>query len=159
MKRFVALCLVAVAFATAPAFAGFQEGLNAYAKGDYKTALLEFLPPAEKGSSSAQFYLGLMYENGYGVLQDYKEAVKLYRLSAEQGNADAQNNLGVMYYNGHGILQDYLRAHMWYNIAASNGSENARKNRDIVAEKMTSADINKAQDLASKCLANNYQGC
>ena len=159
MKRFVAICLVAVAFATAPAHADYYEGYEAYKKEDYKTALQEFLPPAEKGASSAQFYLGLMYENGYGVLQDYKEAVKWYTLSAEQGESGSQNNLGVMYDGGEGVLQDYVRAHMWFNIAASNGNELAPENRDNVAKVMSSAQIVEAQDLAKKCLASNYQEC
>jgi hypothetical protein len=48
---------------------------------------------------------------------------------------------------------------MWANIAASNGSENAVKVRDRVAEKMTSTDISKAQNLARECVAKNYKGC
>ncbi len=195
MKRFVALCLMAVALATAPAFADYAKGLNAFDNDDYKTAFSELHPFAEEGDSfaqyalgwmynngdgvpqdykeaakwyrlsvkqgnaAAQYNLGLMYSNGEGVVQDYKEAVKLYRLSAEQGLALAQHNLGFMYGNGHGVIQDYLRSHMWYNIAASNGSELAPENRDIVAEKMTPADISKAQDLARACVAKDYKGC
>ena len=85
--------------------------------------------------------------------------MKWYRLSAEQGDAEAQNNIGFMYNRGLGVLQDYLRAHMWFNLAASNGAEKATENRDIVAKKMTPADISKAQDLARKCLASDYKGC
>ena len=159
MKRFFALCLVAVAFATAPAFADMVKGVLAYEKGDYKTALREFQPLAEQGNSSAQFRLGWMYSKGEGVLQDYKESVKWYRLSAEQGDEIAQHNLGVIYQGGQGVPEDYVRAHMWYNISALNGDEDAAENRDIIAKHMTSAQINKAQDLAKKCVASNYQEC
>ena len=196
MKRFVALCLMAVALATAPAFsADYQKGQDAYDKGDYKTALQEWQPLAEQGNPDAQFNLGLIYYKGQGVLQDYKESVKWFTLSAEQGivkaqfnlgfmykdgqgvlqddkeavkwwrlsaeqvHAKAQSNLGFMYDNGLGVLQDYVRSHMWYNIAASNGEETATKNRDSVAKEMTPAEIQKAQDLAKKCLASNYQEC
>ncbi len=195
MKRFVALCLMAVAFATAPAFADFDRGLEAYDKGDYKTALAEWQPLAKQGNAGAQFYLGLMYNSGQGVLQDYKEAVKWYRLSAEQGAETAQYNLGVMYENGQGVLQDYKQAvkwyrlsaeqgnataqfnlgakyffgegvlkdyaiaHMWYNISASNGSESGEKLRNAIAKLMTSAEIDKAQDLARECVAKDYKGC
>ena len=48
---------------------------------------------------------------------------------------------------------------MWWNIAASSGHASAVKNRDIVAEKMTAADISKAQDLARECVKKNYKGC
>ena len=39
---------------------------------------------ANQGQSWAQYNLGLMYDNGRGVLQDYKVAVKWYRLAAEE---------------------------------------------------------------------------
>ena len=41
----------------------------------------------------AQFSLGLLYANGYGVNQDYVEAAKWFRLAADQGHLDAQNVL------------------------------------------------------------------
>ena len=94
------------------------------------------------------------------MLQDYKEAVKWYRLAAEQGHASAQSNLGFMYGTGQGVLQDYARAHMWYNLAsAAGGSEHGTKNRDIVAEKMTPQQIEKAQEMAKACQARNFKGC
>ena len=52
---------------------------------------------ADQGDAEAQYNLGLMYDNGEGVLQDDAEAVKWYRLAAEQGRADAQLLLGNMY--------------------------------------------------------------
>jgi hypothetical protein len=48
---------------------------------------------------------------------------------------------------------------MWWNIAASSGDKNAVTNRDIVAGKMTPADISAAQKLARECIANYYKGC
>ncbi len=72
---------------------------------------------------------------------------------AEQGDADAQFNLGVMYDNGQGVPQDYAQAHMWLNLAASRyppgeNRDKAVKKRDIVAERMTPAQIAEAQKLA-----------
>jgi hypothetical protein len=42
---------------------------------------------------------------------------------------------------------------MWFNIAASNGYKDAAKNRDIIAERMTPADISKAQRMARDWVA------
>ena len=137
----------------------FQKGVAAYQSGDYVTALQEWRPLAEQGHASAQYNLGLMYDNGKGVLQDYAEAVKWYRLAAEQGNAAAQNNIGVMYEYGNGILQNNVMAHMWYNIAAANGAEKAGEWRDERAGLMTSADISKAQSMARECMSSNYKNC
>jgi TPR repeat protein len=76
----------------------------------------------------AQSNLGVMYNNGEGVLQDHAEAVKWYRLAAEQGNAKAQYNLGVMYENGEGVRQDYVEAVTWYRLAADQGHAIAQTN-------------------------------
>ncbi len=90
-----------------------------------------------------------MYENGQGVPQDDKQAVAWYRKAADQGVIDAQFNLGIMYVYGNGEgVQDYVQAHMWWNLAAVSGDEDAIKNRDIVAKKMTPAQIAEAQKLA-----------
>ena len=137
----------------------FQKGFAAYQSGDYVTALQEWRPLAEQGIAKAQYNLGVMYEQGWGVLQDYAEAVKWYRLAAEQGNASAQSKLGSMYEFGNGVLQNNVMAHMWYNIAAANGAEKAGEWRDERAGLMTSADISKAQSMARECMSSNYKNC
>ena len=95
-----------------------------------------------------------MYDDGQGVPQDYAEAVKWYRLAAEQGLPRAQLSLGVMYFEGHGVPLDYVRAHMWFNLSAAQGMSLAPKNRDIVAKRMTPAQIAEAQKLAREWLPN-----
>jgi len=64
-------------------WAGFQEGDNAYRRGDYATAVREWLPLAQQGDVYAQVTLGLMYETGQGVPQDYADALRRYRRAAE----------------------------------------------------------------------------
>ena len=64
-----------------------------------------------------------------------------------------------MYYNGNGVIQDDVYAHMWFNIAASNGNKFATKNRDIIAKRMTSADISAAQKLARECVRKKCKDC
>ncbi len=85
------------------------------------------------------------------------EALKWYRKAAEQGNADAQNNLGFMYLNGYGVPQDNVQAHMWFNLAAAQGNEVGRENSDFIAEKMTPADISKAQAMAREWLEKHQE--
>ncbi len=55
---------------TTSASAGFDEGWAAYQRGDYATALEEWLPLANSGNANAQYNLGIMYANGTGVAQD-----------------------------------------------------------------------------------------
>ena len=87
---------------------------------------------AEAGDASAQFILGLMYDNGDGVLKDSAEAVKWYRKSAEQGNANAQNNLGLMYNKGDVVLKDSAEARKWFRKSAEQGNANAQNNLGLM---------------------------
>ncbi len=147
MKRLVLTIAILIGLA-APAWAGFDEGVAAYERGDYATALREFRVLAAQGHADAQFNLGVMYGKGVGVPQDYAEAVKWTRKAAEQGDAGAQYNLGFMYGKGDGVPQDYAQAHMWFNLAGSQGDKQAIEIRDIVAKLMTPAQIAEAQKLA-----------
>ena len=77
--------------------------------------------------------------------------MKWSRLAADQGDARAQFNLGVRYYKGQGVPQDYVLAHKWINLAASRTGEEREKRvkaRDLVARRMTAAQIAEAQRLA-----------
>ena len=138
----------------------FSKGLDAFKRGDYTTALSEWrLLATEQGHIGAQFNLGLMFDNGYGVPKDEKAAADLFTRAAEQGNASAQYNLGLLYESGYGVLQDNIYAHMWGNISALNEYEDGRKLRDRVEKKMTSNDISVAQKLARECEKKEYKGC
>ena len=110
------------------AVAGIQEGLAAYATGDYAGALREFRPLAEGGDEMAQSLLAEMYARGQGVPRDYAEAAKWWRLAAEQGRATAQVNLGQLYDVGLGVPRDHAEAVKWYRRAAEQGLHEAQVN-------------------------------
>ncbi len=77
-----ALCAGFTLGLTAPAWAGFDEGVAALKRGAYVTAFSEFRPLAEQGYAKAQFNLGFMYRKGLGVPQDYVRAYAWYDLAA-----------------------------------------------------------------------------
>ena len=115
---------------------------------------------ADQGDAAAQNNLGRMYDGGHGVPQDYAQAVVWLRKAAEQGSALGQVNLGTMYDHGHGVPQDYAQAHMWYNLAASSAEDDAARNeaakvRDLVATKMTPAQIAEAQRMAREWMQSH----
>jgi TPR repeat protein len=139
--------------------ADFQKGKVAFDKGDYETALREWMPLAEQGDASSQFQIGYIYQTGQGVLRNYKTAAKWYTLAAEQGVARAQFLLGSMYALGQGVIKDTLYAHMWSNIAASNGYEAATTIRATLEEIMSLSQLEKAQDLARECTQKKYIEC
>ena len=80
--------------------------------------------------------------------RDYATALRLIRPLAEQGDANAQYILGVFYDNGLGVPQDKIRAYMWFNLSAAQGREGAAAFRDLIARRMTPAQIAEAQKLA-----------
>ena len=118
---------------------------------------------AAQGNAWAQHNLGVLYDNGRGVLQDYVKARGWYEKAAAQGNAWAQHNLGALYDNGRGVPQDYVKAYMWLDLAAaqltSNGKKLAVDNRDDAARRMTPAQIAEAQRLSQQCQAQHFKGC
>ena len=110
----------------------FNKGVEALAADDYAIAMKELKPLAEEGNVDAQYFLGMMYENGNGVLKDAIEAVKWYRLAAEQGDVNAQLFLGIMYKNGDGVIQDYAKALKWLRLSAEQGDADAQFRLGII---------------------------
>ena len=86
--------------------------------------------------------------------RDYATAVRLIRPLAEQGDASAQYNLGVFYDNGLGVPQDKVRAYLWLNLSAAQGREGAAAFRDLIARRMTPAQIEEAQMLTREWKPN-----
>jgi TPR repeat protein len=190
------LTALLVAIGGAAVAGPLEDAAVAYQRGDYATALGLWRPLAKQGDADAQFYLGVLYESGQGVLRNDAEAIKWYRkaaeqddavaqfnlgimyakgegvpqndgeaahwyrLAADQGLAGAQFDLGIMYAQGQGMPQDYVQAHMWLNLAASqlpalgkNQRNTTVDARDLVASKMTPAQIAEAQELALEWMA------
>ena len=89
MKKLISAALISLFVVVAiSANAGpYEDGVAAYERKEYVTAVKLFRVSADQGDSFAQNNLGSMYANGQGVTQDYKEAVRWFRLSAGQGNA------------------------------------------------------------------------
>src|SRR6516165_6211585 len=111
------ILLVALGLA-GPAMAGpFEDGVAAYNRSDYATAMSLLRPLADRGHAGAQYKLGVMYAYGRGVPQDDVLAVALYRKAADQEDTDGQFGLGVMYEYGRGVPQDFAQAVAWYHKA------------------------------------------
>jgi uncharacterized protein len=120
---------------------------------NYAEAMKWYRKAADQGDAAAQTSLGGMYAAGKGAPQNDAEAMKWYQKAADQGDAAAQNSLGGMYGKGKGAPQDYVQAHKWYNLAAASETDDkARetfiKNRDVLAAKMTPAQVAEARKLA-----------
>jgi uncharacterized protein len=133
MNRIIPILAVILSFVFSEVFAqDLNKGFKAFNAGDYATALKEWKPLAEQGNARAQHNLGVMYQEGKGVLQDYTEVLKWWLLSAEQGTSETQYNLGIMHDAGKGVLQDYAEAVKWYRLSAEQGHDGAQHNLGVM---------------------------
>ena len=55
-----------------------------------------FRKAADQGDAAGQFSLGVMYDNGSGVVKDEVKAYKWYLLSRAQGNDSAKKRIEIM---------------------------------------------------------------
>lgn len=124
----LAVCLAALSLNAAAQSESYESGADAFAAGDYDTALEQWRPLAEEGNAAAQYNVGLMYANGFGVTRNAGTARDWYRKSAEQGYARAQHNLGVLLQNGELGEPDYTAAARWYREAAGQGEAASQNN-------------------------------
>jgi len=123
MRRFIRSAVLP-AFLLFPVMlmgADLQKGLAAFDEGDYETTLAECQPLADEGDAGAQFCVGRLYANGFGVAMDDALALKWYGLAAAAGHAEAQYNLGVMHANGWGVEMNDVPAAAYYLLAAEQG--------------------------------------
>ena len=100
----------------------FQLAGEAYANGDYASAVEQLTEAAEQGNVRAQADLGTLYSDGDVIPQNMEEAFKWFSKAATQGYAPAQFGLGVRYHRGEGVLQDHSAAIKWYIAAAEQGN-------------------------------------
>lgn len=128
----ILLTLVLAVVSAAPVWAGFEEGIAAYERGDYAATLNEWRPLAKQGDPTAQHHLGWLYIIGRGVPQDFEEAVRWFRKAEEQGDRDAQTNLGSLYLLGDRLPRDYTEALKWLRAAADQGQPLAQTKLGIM---------------------------
>jgi hypothetical protein len=131
-----------------------ENGATAYGRQDYATAFREFLPLANKGDATAQFFIGEMYRLGQGVKQDNGTAAKWHLKAAIEGNSNSQFTIGMMYAHGMGVEKDFIQAYKWCSLAIIRLSpwddlirERASQTRAEILTVMPQSDVDKAKAL------------
>jgi hypothetical protein len=87
---------VLLALTGAPALADVKNGVDAWSRGDYATAVQEWENLAAAGDPDAMFNLGQAYRLGRGVATDLKRAEVLYADAAAKGHVQAADTYGLM---------------------------------------------------------------
>ena len=103
-----------------------QEGSISFYHENYLEAKKFLSKASEAGDANAQYYLGIMYLNGYGVPINYQEAARLFILGAQKNHAGAQIALGVLLIEGIGVPQNFKRAAVLLTLAAKQDNRDAQ---------------------------------
>lgn len=99
-----------------------RAGVDAYERGDYRTAVEKWRVPANRGNADAQFNMGQAYKLGRGVAADLKQAEEWYRKAALQGHEQAEGYYGLaLFENG-----KRAEAVQWLQRAVSRGDARAQ---------------------------------
>ena len=124
IKGYLLICL-AVAFNNVVA-SDLDDAVTAMRTGDFAEAYCIMRPLAENGDADAQYNIGWMYMNGYGLRVNDGLALEWWQKAAEQGHSDASFSIGMLYSLGDGeVAKDSDAAIDNYLIAAIDGHEDA----------------------------------
>lgn len=91
---------------------------------DYELAMNCFMEAAEEDieeAAEANYYIGHMYDDGYGVLKDYEKAYEYLSKAAEYNNAKALFSIGYLYYNGQYVEENKDTAKEYFDRALEAG--------------------------------------
>lgn len=103
-----------------------DDAVEAMRAGDFAEAYCVMRPLAESGDADAQYNIGWMYLNGYGLRVNDELALKWWKKASAQGHTDASFSIGMLYNLGDGnVPKDSAKAIDYYILAAKAGQEDA----------------------------------
>lgn len=106
--------------------ADIDTAVEAMRSGDFAEAYCIMRPLAEAGDADAQYNIGWMYLNGYGLRVNDSLALEWWRKASEQGHSDASFSIGMLYSLGEGeVPKSEEKAIDYYLLAVEDGQEDA----------------------------------
>lgn len=121
MRLAISLSAGLLAIGAMPAHADVKDGVDAWSRGDYDTAVAQWQGPAAKGDPDAMFNMGQAYKLGRGVPQNLAKAEDFYRRAAQKGHIRAADNYGVLLFQSHRQAE----ALPWLSASAERGEPRA----------------------------------
>lgn len=104
-----------------------EKALSFMREGNYAIAYCIWKPMSDADNATAQFNLGWMYHNGYGLAIDNIKARGLWQKAALQGHTEASFTLGLLLYHGdESVRPDIPAASTFFQVAAMQGHSDAR---------------------------------
>jgi TPR repeat protein len=112
---------------------------------------------ADQGYADAQFFLGLNYMLGSGVLENRKKTVYWYKKAVAQGHPGAQYALSMFYDRGWVVDKDYSEAFRLRTLASDQGEDEAHGALAgmYIYGVGTNKDMSKAKGLIEKAFESN----
>jgi hypothetical protein len=119
---------------------------------DYVEAMRILRVLDARGSAQAAYNIGMYYEDGLGVAANKTEAAAWFLKAADRGMGLAMGNLAVLIGQRPETAENLVQAYKWFTLAIGHVPEAQRgvalSNREIIARRMTRADIDRALTLA-----------
>lgn len=127
-----------------------KQGAEAYARGDFDDAVMQWSPHAKAGDPYAQFNIGIIWEQGLGRTPlNTEQAMQWYLLSARQGYTPAMVRLAnLQHTRGYNDA-----AQSWYVLAARWGNPDASTALRALGKEVPSSDL-LAQQQYNKATAD-----
>jgi TPR repeat protein len=123
----IKLLLTVLLFSSLESYAkGLDDAVEAMRAGDFAEAYCIMRPLAEAGDADAQYNIGWMYLNGYGLRTNDHLALQWWEKASDQGHTDASFSIGMLYNLGDGkVEKDLEKAINYYLLAIEDGQEDA----------------------------------
>ncbi len=123
----VLFLILSLAMASISAVASeVEDAVAAMRIGDFAEAYCIMRPLAERGDADAQYNIGWMYMNGYGLRVNDSLALEWWNKASDQGHVDASFSIGMLYSLGDGdVPKDSTKAIDYYLLAVKAGHEDA----------------------------------
>ena len=103
-----------------------DDAVGAMRTGNFAVAYCIMRPLADSGDADAQYNIGWMYLNGYGLRIDDSLALEWWQKASQQGHTDASFSIGMLYSLGEGeVTKDLDKAIDYYLLAVEDGHEDA----------------------------------
>ena len=120
-KLLTILTAAMLACGASSAFAESQ-GDNAYRRGDYAGAMVEWQQVAQAGDATASYRIGQLYRQGQGLrYRDFEKAVYWYQRAAGRGYVPAQYEVARLQFEGLMVPRDIDEMMYWLWRAALSG--------------------------------------
>jgi TPR repeat protein len=104
-----------------------QRANEAMRAGNYAIAYCIWQSKAKAGDANAQYNIGWLYHNGYGLAVDDQQALYWWQQAAAQNHVDARFALASLYtHGGRGVQSDINKAIPLYISTLATGNEDAR---------------------------------